>query len=379
MNRFKIFFFSVVSIGVFCGMLSAQSYAGGFKWEDGDKYCKVGGRIQLQYHTEEPSNGSSEDELFLRRFRPYIEGSVHPDWKGKFQIDFGKSKTALKDAYLQYKGLDGMKITVGNANFPFSQELLTSSKYQQLVERTFVGDHNYGIPDRQTGIHLTGENGNAKIIWGASIAMGAVDPSNTKLDFDTVVQIDKGDDWSEGPMIGARIDFHPLGKLKFSQGDFKGEQKARIGAAAFVWNNDDDNLDPTREDDVGSANGFEVSGAYRNAGFSVDVQYNIFNAELVDAGITDGLYADSETELTNFAVEGGYMVIPKTLEIIAGYQMQDADGYADTWTRTSFGLNYFFVESHDIKMQLTYRIGASKDGKTDNDVDEIFLQMQYVF
>ena len=42
----------------------------------------MGGRIQMQYHQEDPENGSSTDELFLRRFRPYIEGSIHKDWKG---------------------------------------------------------------------------------------------------------------------------------------------------------------------------------------------------------------------------------------------------------------------------------------------------------
>ncbi len=85
---------------------------------------------------------------------------MHKDWKGKFQWDMGKTtgdnEVAIKDAYMQYKGFEDMKITVGNANFPFSREFLTSSKYQQLVERTFVGDHDYGTPDRNTGIHVEG-------------------------------------------------------------------------------------------------------------------------------------------------------------------------------------------------------------------------------
>jgi hypothetical protein len=366
-------------VAITLAVTSSQTFGGvKFKNEDGD-YMKLGGRIQLQYHREDPDGGESSDSLFFRRFRPYIEGSVHEDWKGKFQWDMGKSKIAIKDAYMAYTGLGFCDVMVGNANFPFSRELLTSSKKQQLVERTFVGDHNYGTPDRQTGVHLVGAFGEDDMItWGLSAAKGAVDPSNSKLDFDTVIQIDAGDDWSEGEMIGGRVDFHPFGKLKMEQGDFKRDVKATIGAAAFMWGNDNDNLDPEREDDVDSVTGIEISAAFRGAGFSFDAEYNTFNSELVDAGITDGLYQNSETTLDNYALEGGYMVIPSRVELVAGYQSQDADGYSTSWNRTSVGAN-FFVAKHDIKYQVTYQMGENKDGETGHDVDEVFVQAQYVF
>jgi hypothetical protein len=41
-------------------------------------------------------------------------------------------------------------------------------------------------------------------------------------------------------------------------------------------------------------------------------------------------------------------------------------------------LNYFFAK-HDIKLQTTYRMGENKDGVKDNDLDELFVQAQYVF
>jgi phosphate-selective porin len=205
--------------------LTANSQAAGIKiYEKDDKYVKVGGRIQLQYHHEDPDEGSSSDDLFFRRLRPYIEGSIHKDWKGKFQFDYGKAEddneVAVKDAYMQYKGFSNMKVTVGNANFPFSRELLTSSKKQQLVERTFVGDHNYGTPDRNVGVHLSGHAMDMKkLTWGASVSYAMIDPDNKKLDFDTPAN--KKSDFNEGWMFGGRVDFHPFGMLKFSQGDFK--------------------------------------------------------------------------------------------------------------------------------------------------------------
>ena len=101
--------------------------AGGVTYKDGDKYLKVGGRIQLQYHQVDPDGGTSTDEIKFRRLRPYIEGSTHKDWKAKIQWDMGKAENeneiAIKDAYFQYKGWENTKLTIGNANFPFSHNL----------------------------------------------------------------------------------------------------------------------------------------------------------------------------------------------------------------------------------------------------------------
>ena len=121
----------------------------------------------------------------------------------------------------------------------------------------------------------------------------------------------------------------------------------------------------------------EVSGAFRTAGFSIDGQYNSFESDTVESGYTGGLYKDGATNLTNAAVEGGYM-INNTVEIVAGYQTQDADGYATAWNRTSVGANWF-INKHDTKVQLTYRMGENLNGVENDDEDEVFLQTQFVF
>ena len=274
----------IIQVAVITALATPLSaIAGGITYKDGDDYLKVGGRIQLQYHQVQPDGGDTTDEIFFRRLRPYIEGSTHKDWKAKIQWDMGKAEgeneIAIKDAYFQYKGMTNAKLTIGNANFPFSREFLTSSKYQQLVERTFVGDHNYGTPDRNVGIHMTGNTESKKITWGASGTIASIDPDAKKLDFDTPVN--RNDDFNDGFMIGGRVDFHPFGKLKFSQGDFSGKTKATIGVAAYSWSNDNDNNTytpgATSKADVDSVTGLELSGAFRAAGFSIDAQYNSFD------------------------------------------------------------------------------------------------------
>jgi hypothetical protein len=346
--------------------------------------------MQLQYHVLDPEDGQCTDEILFRRLQPGIEAGLDERWTGKIVWEMGKSRNdneiELKDVYVMYTGLGMADIMVGNFNMPFSREMLTSSKRQHLVERTFVGDHNYGTPSRGAGLRLGKAALEKKLEFSAALSKIAIDPDAKKLDFESPVILE--DDFNEGTMAGARMDFHPLGHLSMSQGNFDDNAKTTIGIAGYAWNNDDDNNTRTEngmdtstdhaKPDVDAVTGLEISGAFRGYGFSLDAQYNRFHAKTMDSALSKGIYQNGETDLINMAFEGGYMLIPGRLEGAAGYECQDADGYDEKWTRTSLGLNLFF-KNHDIKIQGTWRMGKNIDGINDNDVDEIFLQTQYLF
>jgi len=352
----------------------------GVTFKDGDKYIKLGGRIQMQYHLSAPDIGNKTDELFFRRLRPYIEGSLYKNWKGKIQWDMGgadgSNEISVRDAYMQYKTTSGMKVIVGNKKFPFSREQLTSSKKQQLVERSFVGSNNYGTPGRNLGVHLTGKASEKMISWGASIAQASIDPDENKLDFDTPVN--KNSDFNEGFIAGGRVEINFGNKVKFSQGDFSGKTGSSFGLGAYSWSNDGDNNTDAGKPDVDSVTGLELSGAFRGNGISVDAQINSFDAKTVSNSYSGGIYKNGATTLTNAAVKTGYMISPKTLELVLGYQTQDADNYTDAWNRTSVGANWF-IEKHKIKVQMTYRVGENLKGVTGKDENEFYIQTQYVF
>jgi hypothetical protein len=394
--KLKYIFIMVLAM-VVTAAFTLPAYAGITLYKEGEKFLKIGGRIMVQYHLVEEDTGTTgddtTDEVFLRRFRTYIEGSIHKDWLGKLQIDTGKAdgsnEVAVKDAYFIYTGFKEKGVTVrfGNANFPFSQEKLTSSKKQQLVERTFVGDHNWGTPDRNVHLKLSGKVAEKKVGWEVAVGSSNIDPDDDNLDFDTPVN--KSSDHNQGWIVGGRVDYHPFGTVKYSQGDFKREAspKVRVAAAVFFWNNDGDNNsytvfgvhDGTSDKvDIDEVTGYEISGAVRYMGVSIDAEYNLFDVDTVDNTFTGGLYRTGETDLEQFVVEGGYMVIPSKLELVAGWQQQDADNYATEWERLSFGAN-FFVHKHDIKLVGTYRIGEDLDGVKGKDEDEVFIQAQYVF
>lgn len=366
--------------------------ASGVKYVDGDKYAELGALIQLRYHSVDRDGGDSTDSLDFSHIRPYLNGAFSKDWMGRVQLELGNNNIELLDLYFAYMGKENCTIKLGNALFPFSAEVLTSPGEQQLIPFTFVGDPNYGAPARQTGVHIAGAAAEGKLSWGAALAKVAHDPNDDGLAFRSVASLNDEEDWGEGEMIGARLDFYPMGPMGRGQGAFNvKEPKATIGVAAFTWSNDGDVRRPlaatsnaipmgfvTQDFDLDTATGFEVSAALRTGNFSGNAQFNSFDAELEDEGINRGIYRDSETTLENYALEGGYMVVPSKLEVVAGYQTQDADGYDETWNRASIGAN-FFIAQHDAKYQITYRMGENLHGVDGNDADEVFVQAQYAF
>ncbi len=371
------------------GVLASPVSAGIKVFEDGDKFVEIGARLQLQYMRSDPDGGVATDDWFFRRLRPYISGSVTKDWVGKFQFDLGKSsgdnEVAVKDVYMAYKGWKNRTLYIGNTKTVFSREFLTSSKRQQMIERSFVGDHNYGAPDRQLGIRLDGMNETKKIGWKVNIGSESVDPDAKKLDFDSPANRDS--DFNDGTVIAARVDINPRGEMKLDQGDFHSEEgKFSVSLAAFDWANDDDNNTYTSggastsssKADVDSAKGYEISAGYRGKGFSIDGQYNLIDADTVDRGFTGGLYRNGTTAIDTFALEAGYMLADNPIELVLGAESLDADNYSDSWNRNSVGINYF-MNKHKAKIQFTYRMSENLDGVRGADEVEAFVQFQFVF
>jgi hypothetical protein len=362
-------------------------------YQNGANSLKFGGRVQAQYHKSDLDPGADTEDVFFRRVTPNLEATLGKDWFARLQIELvsstnGRRVTQYKDVYAQYKGLSGMKLNIGNAAFPYSREFLTSAERQQFVERTLTGSRSYGVPYRNFGLHLTGECDDTRITYGFSLSHATIHPDNTKITFDT--PLNKGDDMNNGWMAGGRMDYHPYGKLAFSQGDFDRKTRATVGIAAYNWRNSGNNTytngvggsTNAKKNDVDQVQGAEVSGALRYQGWSADAEYNRIKADAVVSGFTGtnagNLYKNGRAELRSYMVKGGYMVIDNKLELVAGYQGLDADTYQKTWTTALIGANWYF-NKHDLKLQTTFQHGDDVKGSTGTRQDELFAQVQYVF
>lgn len=381
--------FQYRTASVLAGMATAAmpmiASAGITLYEEGEKSLEIGGRLQPQYRMVDgdSSSGSDDsgDDFFLRRMRFYIEGTVTEDIYGIWQVDFGDTSEdpEVKDAFIQYSGLPAGSIQVGNMNVPYSRELLTSSKRQQFVERTVVGDHNFGVADRQIGVlYQVAPNDLFEI--SAGVFNAGLESDLDKVDFESRVTEDP--DYF-GKMFAARLDFTPLGSFKMAQGAFGEQTKFGIGLNAFHWDNDDDagfddfQADSSPEGEYDTVTGLGIDAAFRSGYFSADAAVQYTDAEITDEtrdalaglGSADGIgfvNGDGDVQFTTYMIKGGYMLVPSKLEFVAGFSALDLDdGYRDSTgnvisddmdKRYSAGLNYFF-NKHNAKIQLTYEMG----------------------
>ena len=391
---------NVLILAIMVAVFLAPTAQAGIKvFEDGDKFIEIGARIQMQYlyFKEKPAEGEgdSDDSIFFRRLRPYIAGSVTKNWNGKVQFDLGKSldgnEVAVKDAYMQYTGWKNIKVFIGNSKSVFSREFLTSSKRQQTVERWFVGQHNFGSPDRMLGFRLDGNTDSKKFEYKFNVGGQRFDPDNRRMDFDTPAN--DADDFNEGWITAGRVTYFPGEPIKRDQGDFnRGPINFAIEAAGFAWtNNDEDNLDYTDVDDNGNkvcnnaskcdldtASGWELSTGMRGRGFSVDLEYNQIRGNMFDKNVTSGMYVDGETSIKKWQLEGGYMLANTPVEFVGKWDSMDTDGYEEAWTAYDLGVNYFF-NKHKAKVQFLYRTESNVNGADGDDRNQFVMQWQFVF
>ncbi len=355
-------------------------------YDEGDKSLEIGGRLQAQYkyvdsdETDSADAPDSVDDFFFRRLRFYIEGTVTENIYGIWQVDFSddSSEPEVKDAFIQYSGLPVGVFIVGNHNVPFSRELLTSSKRQQTVERQFVGDHDFGVPDRQMGISYSAEFDN--VIASAGAFQAGIDPSFSKIDFESRVS---GDFGYAGNMVAGRIDFNPFGNFGLAEGAFGSEMKLGIGVNGYTWSNDDDVTLASVPNQYDSVDGLGVDTGFKMGYFSAGAGYQTFSGETRGGVVSTGLVDDSgDVEFDTWLAEGGYMIIPNKLEGVLAYSVLDTEKFDDPDKRISIGANYFF-NKHNAKIQLTYEIGQDvidTDGNTRQFADQnrLFLQFQQV-
>ena len=65
--------------------------AGVVIYEEGSKKIEIGGRVQVQYTQSDVDGEETIDDLFFRRLRFYLAGTISENWGAKIQLEFGKS------------------------------------------------------------------------------------------------------------------------------------------------------------------------------------------------------------------------------------------------------------------------------------------------
>ncbi|WP_305908954.1 porin [Methylomarinum sp. Ch1-1] len=139
---------------------------------DGDFKFGFGGRIHADatFHSNDKAAGDkgvggATDGTEIRRGRLAFKGLFWDDFKFVSEVDFADNKTAVKDMFITYQGLDWLELTVGHQKQPISMELQESSNDIMFTERSLVNSLTASLFDRAIGIHLksSGDDWSAQI------------------------------------------------------------------------------------------------------------------------------------------------------------------------------------------------------------------------
>lgn len=139
--------FAKVKVGA--NGLTVESADGAFSFD-------IGGRVQIDTAFVDEDQTKLGSGAEIRRARIKLSGNVWDVWHYKFQIDFGHGDTAIKDAYIKYKGFEPVTFTLGQQKIPFTIQSWTSNKWLTFMERasmlTFIEDDSLGR--RQMGFKV---------------------------------------------------------------------------------------------------------------------------------------------------------------------------------------------------------------------------------
>jgi len=346
----------------------------------------IGGRLQTQYQYVDSDPSTSR--LLVRRARLSFQSQL-TDWAFiKVQFEAGKQHFTLKDAYLSLS-LKWFSIFIGQKHVPFSREALNSSKYLQMIERSRSSEFS---PFRQMGVGIHGFALDKKLEYSAGLYNGAVNSSSVSnlginmLRKVKLYHIDTGASGDNNKFLYAgRVDFHPFGFMKKTQSYLEDLESPLLSLAINFISSDDS---PSGGHNIGvaelkSSTCYGGDAAFKFKGFAGTFEYLL--RDISWWNILDEVNDASQATLT---IQGGFMIVPKTLELTTRYEfvrfdkdrlLLGPDGQnKDEWL--TFGINYFF-EGHHMKIQLNYIL---KNEEMPNGVSEpknntVLTQFAYYF
>ena len=165
-------------------------FRNGFTWETGDKSAMIGlaGRVQLDYR-------NFADDIFPNTFdvrRAYLGayGRFFNDFTFEVTADFAQTTASQLDvAWLNWGAYQGLQLRAGQFKMPMSLEELTSSRFIDFQERSFV---NSFVPAKERGVMLHGTPFTGWF-YGVALSNGQGknnnEVSNTADDFDVIARL----------------------------------------------------------------------------------------------------------------------------------------------------------------------------------------------
>jgi hypothetical protein len=357
---------------------------------NGTRSFTIAGYAQPQFDHNTVGE-TTRDRVFFRRLVVGFQTELAEDWAGALQVDMGPTidgdRLHLRDAYVRYRGLagHGITLTAGNQKVPFSRSVLEASSRRSLVERPFTGERAFGAPGRAFGVQADGRHRDHRLQWAAAVSSMRHAPDAAEIRFDGVTESD--DNWNRGVMTTGRVEWHPEGAVPRDQGDFnRGAFRKMAGLAAYAWKNTGGrNLNTmsgrstsTLLADLDMARAVELDSGIRGHGLSIDLAWSRISGRTLDPTFTRGIYHAGHTVLQQLGSEAGYMVLPRTLELLAGADSMSIAARDTLAYRLSVGTNWY-MNGHRLKVGVMHRESFNVLGVRDARAHTTHVQAQVAF
>src|SRR5437867_1590331 len=276
-----------------------------------------------------------------------------------------RSTTQLYDAYIDLKQIPWANLRVGQYRTLFGRQEFVSSALLQFVDRGFVAEAFVPntIDRRDQGITIHSDEKKYPINYAFGVFNG-VGINLTRLGLNTPGNANE-------LMYVGRITADLLGKPGYPEGDLVYSETPQVAVGASYGYNAGLQTNATV---VGSSN-TQISTAIASLGNG-----RLLDQVIVDIGTTgvdfvfkyrgfslqgEGFVRNVNTHdhskqignATGFYVQGGYFLIPKTIEVVGRYSYMDPDTRAaqDLMTSGVGGVNWY-LNGHEHKLQFDYGV-----------------------
>jgi hypothetical protein len=336
-----------------------------FKSPDGKWSMGFKGRIQARVSNVNSQDSAQDGVNFsVPRSRLGFEGTAGAEnVKYKLEIDANTQKNmtdpsttgsvTTKSIYVDWGFENGLALLLGQTEFPFGREALTSTANISFAERSIV--FTDFEPEYEPMVMLHGTANEGKYEFQAAIANGEGSGKNNTPGKPT-----------NGLRKGVRVVWNPLGPMKLEGPAFQTYDNGNtlISFGLDYMQNDDSTGVNTTTPDVNTRS-IDYEAQLMTGPLAVLCEV-IYRTEDDDVGPSD----DANGRL----LQVGYLFQPKW-EIVGRHARVDFDSSPDQ-RETSFGLNYY-VDRQNGKLQLEWDSLAQTDGAPNQET--VRMQYQLIF
>lgn len=312
-----------------------------------------------------PTSLEDKGSFRIRRMRVKLDGWIYSrDLTYELQWDLADtSGNQFQDANLDYDFTGGkrlFRLKAGQFKAPFSQQQLTSSGSQQLVDRSILDV--FFVPGRQVGLQLWGQVGPQAVADLVDWRVGVFNGNG---------RTSTANDNDEFQYVG-RVMVSPWGSVGYSEANLEAYD-LRLSFAG-EYNNNDTIVQPA----TGARTGTDVETF--GAGVVLKAFKTLFLYGQYYSGESENP-AGVETERDGWLIQGGWLLTPKW-EITGRWAQIDPNTDTDNNDQTEWrGGVSWYMNKHNWKIQADY--GETKNeaaaATTNRRLKELRIQAQLIF